>query len=115
MARLGKVLAGEETWGAYALDVLGHAALGAAWSVFPIAVGVQWLDWGFWLSWGFGLVPALAGGAFREWLQWRKADYALEKLHLPDRIGDTLHHALGPPIGWGVALLALTLLRLMLT
>lgn len=115
MARLGKVLAGEETWGAYALDVLGHAALGAAWSVFPIMAGVHWLGWGFWLSWGFGLVPALAGGAIREWLQWRKADYEPEKLHLPDRIGDTAHHVLGPPIGWGVALLALWLLSKMLT
>ncbi len=97
MARIEQVLAGEKSWWKYALDVLGHAGLGAAFSVLPIAA-VVWFGWPFGLAIAVGLPFALGGGALREFLQWRKSG----KLHLLDRVLDVAHHVLGPPIAWGL-------------
>ncbi len=101
MARIDQVLAGEKSWGKYALDVLGHTGLGAAYSVLPIAAMVFLLDAGFGLAMAVGQPCALAGGAAREVLQFQKSG----KLHLADRLLDVAHHALGPPVAWGIVLL----------
>lgn len=102
MARIEQVLAGEKTWGAYALDVLGHLGLGAAYSLPVIAAGVFWLQLGAWRSLAAGLIVALFGGAVRELVQGLKSG----KWHPADRILDTLHHALGPPVSLGLVYLA---------
>lgn len=102
MARWDQVMSGEKTWGQYSLDVLGHAALGIAYSILPIAATVLWLDWGFMEAMMVGQPLALGFGALREWLQWRSTGYEPEKLHPTDRILDTLHHILGPPIAFGL-------------
>lgn len=109
MARIDEVLSGEKSWGKYALDVLGHTGLGVAYSLPFVAAGVVWLDWGFGLSMAVGEPVAVIGGALREWLQWRKADYEPEKLNLLDRVLDTVHHVIGPPIAFGLVKLVLDL------
>ena len=98
MARIKQVLAGEKSWGKYALDVLGHAGIGAGASVLPIAGAVFGLDVGFGLAMAIGQPFAIGAGAFREWRQFEKTG----KLHLLDRILDVMHHVLGPPIAWGI-------------
>ncbi len=108
MARIDQVLAGEKTWGAWWLDQLGHAGLGAAWSIPFIGAGLIWLGWGFWFSWGIGLVPALIGGAVRDfYFQWKKSGFDPDKLHPLDRSLDTAFHAFGPPIAWSLASLVI--------
>lgn len=110
MARLELVLAGEISKWLYALDVLGHAALGAAVSILPIG-GVVWFGGGFWLSMAVGEPIALSFGAWRERRQWKKTGYDPAKLHLKDRIWDTIHHVLGPPLAFGLLAIAGMLLR----
>ena len=105
MARIKKVLSGEEPVWKYAVDVVGHAGLGAAWSVLPIAALVLGFDAGFGVAMAVGEPCALTGGAVREWLQWRKTGYNPEKLHPEDRALDILHHALGPLAAWVIVLL----------
>jgi hypothetical protein len=100
MARIEQVLAGEKSWGAYALDVLGHFGLGVAWSIGPIATVVFAADFGFGLAMAVGQPCALAGGTWREWRQYRKTG----KLHLLDRVLDVLHHVLGPPVAWAIVI-----------
>ena len=105
MARIGKVLAGDETWGAYALDVAGHAGLGLLYAL-PLELLALWLGWGAGWALGLGELAALLGGAIRELVQY----LGNRKLHLLDRLLDTLHHVLGPPIALGLAYLVLHLL-----
>ena len=107
MARIEQVISGEEPVWKYLLDILGHAGLGAAWSIFPIAFVVWFGLGGFWVSVAVGEPFALAGAAVREWWQWRKTGYDPDKVHLKDRVWDTIHHVLGPPIAYPLAVLAL--------
>lgn len=91
MARIEQVWAGEKSWGQYSLDVLGHAGLGAVYSLPFIVLGIWW-EIGTSLFW-FGVIwAALTGGIVRETLQYLKSD----KLHL-----------LGPPIAYGLVQLVL--------
>jgi hypothetical protein len=106
MARIEKVLAGDETWGAYALDVAGHAALGVLYSL-PLEVLALWFGWGYGWALGLGEIAAVAGGVIREVLQYLKN----RKLHLLDRALDAAHHVLGPPIALGLAFGILALIR----
>jgi len=102
VARIEKVLSGEVSGWRYALDVLGHAGLGAAYSLPAMVPGVL-LDWPAWLTWSLAELLALTGGALRELVQFLKSDKPVaDKLHLRDRLLDTLHHALGPPISLGL-------------
>ena len=98
MARIDQVLAGEKSWGKYALDVLGHAGLGAAYSLPIVAFVVLRLDWDLVQAIWAGLVFALFGGIVREIVQYVGSG----KLHIEDRVLDVLHHVLGPPIAWGL-------------
>jgi hypothetical protein len=98
MARIDEVLAGEKTWGQYALDMLGHAGLGAAYSLVAIVPAVLFADFGFLLCMAVGEPLALLGGALREWVQSTKAKHP----HPLDRVLDVLHHILGPPIAYGL-------------
>ncbi len=100
MARIEKVLAGEATWGAYALDVAGHTALGLLYAL-PFEVLVLWFGWGIDWALGLGAVAALTGGVIREVLQYLKN----RKLHLLDRSLDAAHHLLGSPIALVLAYL----------
>ena len=98
MARIDQVLAGEKAWLQYSLDVLGHAGLGAAYSLPIVAFVVLRLDWGFVRAMEVGLVFALFGGVVREIAQYAGSG----KLHIEDRVLDVFHHVLGPPIAWGL-------------
>ncbi len=93
MARIEQILAGEKSWGDYSIDVLGHTALGLAYSL-----PVVWLNWFLGWGWGrgfwLGATAALIGGGVREWLQFRKSG----KLHALDRSLDIAHHSLGVPL-----------------
>ena len=93
MARIDQVLAGEKSWGAYALDVLGHAALGTAYAL-PFVIVAFFLGWGVGIQLAAGAVAALLGGVIREIVQHRKS----HKLHLLDRALDAVHHLFGAPI-----------------
>ena len=99
MARIEQVWAGEKSWGAYFVDILGHTGIGAAASLLVVIPAVL-LDW----PWGAWLVPgellALGAGTLREWRQYKKSG----KLHLLDRVLDIAHHAFGPPVAWGLTL-----------
>jgi hypothetical protein len=106
MARIDEVLAGEATWGKYALDVLGHTGLGAAYTLAG-ALPTLLLGGGLGLAAGIGSGLSLAGGAVREILQASKTG----KLHLFDRVLDTLHHLLGVPLGLGLSYLAVQLFK----
>lgn len=101
MARIDQVLSGEKTWGQYALDVLGHAGLGVAYSL-PV-IFWTWPRWGTVVAIVAGLAVALLGGAIREFVQYKKSG----KLHLFDRVLDVAHHALGVPIALVLAAVAL--------
>lgn len=98
MARIDQVLSGEKSWGQYAGDVAGHMGLGAAWSVLPMAACIIGLDFGFGLSMAVGQPCALAGGVVRERVQHLDSG----KDHPLDRSLDVLHHALGPPVAFGL-------------
>ncbi len=108
MARIDQVRSGEKTKRQYALDVLGHAGLGAAVSVAPIG-GIVYLggDGAFWISMAVGEPIAVAFGVWRERRQWKKTGYDPAKLHMEDRVWDVIHHILGPPIAWVLVTLAL--------
>jgi len=97
VARIDQVLAGEKSWGKYALDVLGHAAIGLGASLPAVIPGVL-LGWPAWLTLLLGELLALTAGALRERAQYKKSG----KLHLLDRVLDTAHHVLGPPIAFGL-------------
>ena len=100
MARIGQVLAGEATWGAWWLDQLGHTGLGAAWAVFPTAASIWW-------EIGEPIVvssaAALLGGIGREIYQGVKSG----KLHPLDRALDAVFHLPGAPIAYGLVQLVL--------
>lgn len=101
MARIDQVLAGQKTWGQYALDVAGHAGLGGAYSLGPILLGLLVLDAGPWRLLAAGELFALIGGVLREVLQWRSSG----RLHLVDRLLDVAQHLVGPPIVLGLVYL----------
>ncbi len=105
MARIDQVLAGEKSWGAYAVDVIGHTGLGLAYSL-PVVAIANALNWSGSVLWFIGLAAALTGGFVREVTQFDKANYEPAKLHLMDRTLDILHHALGVPL----AVLIITLI-----
>lgn len=98
MARIEDVISGKVSKWKYALDVLGHAGIGAGASVLPIAAAVFFLHVGFGISMAIGQPFAIGAGAFREWRQYKKTG----KLHPLDRSLDIAHHVLGPPIAWGI-------------
>lgn len=105
MARIDEVISGEKSVWKYALDVLGHAGLGAAYSLPFIAWGVLASTWGFGFSMVAGIPIAFLGGLLRENYQFKKSG----KLHLLDRVLDSAHHVLGPPIAWGLVTVVQTL------
>jgi hypothetical protein len=105
VARIEKVLAGDETWGAYALDVAGHAGLGTAYAL-PFVASCLYFGTSTWLALVVGLVAALAGGVAREVVQY----LGNRKLHLFDRVLDALHHLLGAPIALALVYLVLYLI-----
>ena len=96
MARIEECIAGEESWWAYALDVLGHTGLGTAYALVPVAACV-WLGWGTGWAMISGVVFALTGGVVREVVQYKKSG----KPHLLDRSLDALQHILGAPLALG--------------
>jgi hypothetical protein len=106
MARIDEVLAGEESWAAWWVDVAGHAGLGAAYSL-PFEFLALWLGWGSGWAFGLGELVALFGGAARELYQGLKS----RKWHLLDRTLDVAGHALGPLISFPLAYLVLRLVR----
>ena len=105
MARIDEVLAGDATWGSYALDVVGHVALGMAYAL-PLEVLALKLGWGAGWALLLGELIAVLGGTLRELAQGLRS----RKWHLLDRVLDVLHHVLGPPIALGLAYLVLRLI-----
>ena len=97
MARIDQVLAGEKSWGAYSLDVVGHLGLGLAYSL-PVVALANRLNWQGQILWLMGFAAAFTGGFIREWVQFEKTGYEPAKLHLFDRSLDTVQHALGVPV-----------------
>jgi len=108
MARIDQVLSNEKSWGQYTVDIIGHAGLGAAFSIAPIAFVMLKLDWGFVDSMQIGVMFALFGGVVREVAQYAGSG----KLHIEDRVLDVFHHVLGPPIAWILVQLTTLLFRL---
>jgi hypothetical protein len=101
MARIEAVLAGEKSWGQYALDVLGHAGLGTAYALPFEAAAILWFGWAVPVALGLGAAAALVGGVLREIVQAVKSG----KLHALDRALDALHHLLGGPIALLIVLI----------
>jgi len=103
VARIEEVLAGEESWGKYWLDVLGHAGYGAGLALPIIGLCLFFLPskCSPVYALAFGAGAALLGGVLREVYQFVKS----KKLHLLDRILDALAFPLGAPIALGIALL----------
>jgi len=103
MARIEQVLAGEESWGKYWLDVLGHFGLGTAYALPIIGICLFLFppEWPLIYTLGFGAGASLFGGTLREIVQFWKSG----KLHLLDRALDALQHLLGAPAALGIALL----------
>ena len=98
MTRIEEAVADPKLWPAYALDVLAHAGLGAAYALPPMAAGILWLSWPLPASLGAGFAAALLGGFLREVVQAVKTS----KLHPFDRSLDVLHHGLGVLVAWGI-------------
>lgn len=98
MARIGQVLAGEKTWGRYAVDLLGHSALGAAFAL-PATIACV-LSGQIILALLLGSIMARLVGLVRERIQYLRTG----KLHLDDRLLDIMHHELGAPIALGIVL-----------
>ena len=102
MARIDQVLSGEKSWGKYSLDILGHAGLGAAYSLcafIPTLIGLD-VTPGFTFAAAYSC--AILGAVIREAIQYGDSG----KLHLLDRSLDVAHHLLGPPIAYGLVQLA---------
>ena len=102
MARIEQVLAGEKTWGAWWLDQLGHTGLGAAYSLPAFILSIVF-GWPLWAQFALAAFTALFGGAIREMNQYEKT----EKLHLRDRVLDTVFHLPGVAVSFGLVKLTL--------
>jgi hypothetical protein len=100
VTRIDDVLAGNKSWGKYALDVLGHTGLGAAYALPTTALAV-WLGAGVPLTLIIGCICALTGGVVREICQYMDTG----KEHFLDRSLDALHHLLGAPVALGAVVL----------
>jgi hypothetical protein len=98
MARIEQVLAGEKSWGKYALDVFGHLGLGTLYAL-PTTVAGVYLGAAAPLILSVGVIIALVGGVCREIAQYMGS----RKAHFLDRSLDALHHILGAPVAFGIA------------
>jgi len=98
VARIEKVISGEEPVWKYFVDILGHTGLGAAYAL-PTSLAGVYLGCSPALILIVGCIMALLGGVAREVAQYM----ATGKPHPLDRALDALHHLLGAPVAWGIA------------
>lgn len=106
MARIDQVLAGEATWGRWALDQIAHIGLGTAYALLPVGMVVLDTSWSIPAALFLGFAAAGMGGIVREVVQ----TVATGKPHLLDRSLDALFHLPGGALALGIILAAQALL-----